>query len=50
MSYSHSYVIPYTADSNFDDIAVYDALRGYLLEQHFIDFTIRVRQYLHVML
>lgn len=46
MSYSYSYVIPYTADSNFDDIAVHEALQEYLEEQHMIKFTIIVRRYL----
>jgi hypothetical protein len=45
MSLCHSYVIPYTADSNFDEIAVYDALEGYLGVEHLTEFYIRVSEY-----
>ncbi|GAB1314522.1 hypothetical protein MFIFM68171_04732 [Madurella fahalii] len=40
MSYDYSYVIPYTADSNFDDIAVHEVLQEYLEDQHKIKFMI----------
>ncbi|KAK3349558.1 hypothetical protein B0T25DRAFT_570180 [Lasiosphaeria hispida] len=42
MSLAHSYVIPYTADSNFDEISVYDALEEYLTVEHTIRFAIKI--------
>jgi hypothetical protein len=43
MSLVHSYVIPYTENSNFDEISVYDALENYLTAEFLINFEIRVR-------
>ena len=42
MSLVYSYVIPYTADSNFDEISVFDALEEYLTTKYMIRFDISV--------
>lgn len=40
--YKHSYVIPYSFDSNFDDVAVDEALRKYLRKKHHIRYEIQL--------
>lgn len=42
MSLVHSYVIPYTANSNFDEVLVYDALENYLTVGYLINFQISI--------
>jgi hypothetical protein len=42
MSLVHSYVIPYTENSNFDEISVYAALENYLTAEYRISFDIKV--------
>jgi hypothetical protein len=42
MNLAYSYVIPYTENSNFDEISVYAALDSYLTAGHRINFNIKV--------